>query len=52
MDFSEDPEITVMQAIERLKEAGRVSPGDCLVTVTNALALDKMVESIQLREVE
>ncbi len=52
MDFSEDPEITVMQAIERLKEAGRVSPGDCLVAVTNALALDKMVESIQLREVE
>jgi len=52
MDFSEDPEITVTQAIEHLKQAGRISAGDCLVAVTNALALNKMVESIQLREVE
>jgi len=52
MDFSEDPEITLTQAIERLKQTGRVSPGDCLVAVTNALARDKVVESIQLREVE
>ncbi|MGE4550753.1 MAG: pyruvate kinase, partial [Opitutales bacterium] len=52
MEFSKDPEATVIQAIERLKEAGRISSGDCLVAVTNALARDKVVETIQLREVE
>ncbi|MFP6854175.1 MAG: pyruvate kinase, partial [Opitutales bacterium] len=52
MNFSEDPEITVTQAIVHLKQIGRISVGDCLVAVTNALALNKMVESIQLREVE
>ena len=52
MPFSDDPEVTILHAIERLKAAGRVEDGDQLVTVTNTLAQGKIVESIQLREVE
>ena len=52
MDFSEDPEMTIQDAIKRLKEEGRVETGDQIVTVTNVLADGKVVESIQLREVD
>ncbi len=52
MPFSEDPEDTVQQAIAHLKANERVEEGDSLVVVTNVLARDKVVESIQLREVE
>ncbi|MFP6887783.1 MAG: pyruvate kinase, partial [Opitutales bacterium] len=52
MPFSDDPEVTILHAIERLKADGRVEDGDQLVTVTNTLAQGKIVESIQLREVE
>lgn len=52
MDFSEDPEITIQSAIKRLKLEKRVEQGDQIVMVTNVLADGKVVESIQLREVE
>jgi pyruvate kinase len=52
MKFSKDPEATVGEAIDRLKQEGRVELGDYLVAVTNALAHDKVVETIQLREVD
>ena len=52
MDFSADPEITVQNAIHRLQDDGWIEEGDQLVTVTNAFAHNKVVESIQLREVE
>ncbi|MBG30861.1 MAG: pyruvate kinase [Opitutae bacterium] len=52
MEFSENPEITLSKAIQRLKAIGRVAVGDCLVAVTNALAVDKVVETIQLYGVE
>ena len=52
MPFSDDPEVTIVHAIERLKAEGRVEDGDQLVAVTNALAHGKVVESIQLSEVE
>jgi len=52
MDFSEDPELTIQAAIKRLKEEGSVESGDHIVTVTNVLADGKVVESIQLREVD
>jgi len=52
MDFSEDPEMTIQDAIKRLKKEGRVETGDQIVTVTNVLADGKVVESIQLREVD
>lgn len=52
MEFSEDPEVTIQNAMKCLKEEGRVEVGDYVVTVTNILADGKVVEGIQLREVE
>jgi len=52
MPFSGDPEITIQNAIRKLEDEGWVHPGDQLVTVTNVLAGGRVVESIQLREVE
>ncbi len=52
MKFSEDPEITIQDAIKKLREEGWVQANDQLITVTNVFAHDKIVESIQLREVE
>jgi pyruvate kinase len=51
MEFSENPETTIQEAIKRLKSEDRVSVGDQIVMVTNVLADGKVVESIQLREV-
>jgi pyruvate kinase len=52
MEFSENPEITIENAIEKLKEENWVENGDQLVTVTNVFAGGKVIESIQLREVD
>ena len=52
MNFSEDPEITIQNAIDRLKKEKWIKEGDSLVTVTNAFAHNRIVESIQLREIE
>ena len=52
MDFSENPELTIKNAIEKLKKEDWVKSGDQLVTVTNVFAGGKVIESIQLREVE
>ena len=51
IDFSNDPEVTILDAIKKLQLDGWVEKGDQLVTVTNVFAHDKVVESIQLREV-
>ena len=51
MDFSEDLEVTIQKALQRLKSENRVASGDQIVMVTNVLH-GKVVESIQLREVE
>tara|TARA_B100000700_G_C14545225_1_gene623925 strand:- start:188 stop:619 length:432 start_codon:yes stop_codon:yes gene_type:complete len=52
MEFSEDPEKTVSDAITRLKQEDRVEKGDQLVAVTNVLAHGKIVESIQLLKID
>jgi len=52
MEFSNDPEITIQNAIQKLSVEGWVEVGDQIVTVTNVLADGKVIESIQLREVE
>ncbi len=52
MPFSDDPEVTIQNAIRKLKDESWVHLGDQLVTVTNVLAGGRVVESIQLREVE
>lgn len=51
LPFSEDPEMTIQDAIKKLKDEGWVHDKDQLVTVTNILADGKVVEGIQLREV-
>jgi pyruvate kinase len=51
LPFSNDPEITIQDAIRKLKDEGWVHDRDQLVTVTNILADGKVIESIQLREV-
>jgi hypothetical protein len=52
MPFSENPEFTVQEAIRKLKDEGWVHEKDQLVTVTNILADGKVIEGIQLREVD
>jgi pyruvate kinase len=52
MSFSDNPEVTIKNAIQKLKDENWVTTGDQLVTVTNVFAGGKIVESIQLREVE
>jgi len=52
MKFSDDPEVTVQNAINHLKSKGWIEDGDQLVTVTNAFAHQRIVESIQIREID
>ena len=52
INFSENPELTIKNAIQKLKHEEWVESGDQLVTVTNVFAGGRVVESIQLREVD
>ncbi len=51
MEFSEDPEKTIQAALRRLKEKQWCEGGDWLVVITNALADDKIIDTMQLRQV-
>jgi pyruvate kinase len=52
MEFSEDPEETIKNAISYLKRRDWVSSGSWLVVITNVLAGEKIIDTIQLRHVE
>ena len=52
MPFSEDPEQTIRDAIEYLKRREWCEKGTWLVVITNALAREKVIDTIQLRQVE
>lgn len=52
MPFSDDPERTILDALSYLKRREWARPGEWLVVITNALADDKIVDSLQLRQVE
>lgn len=52
MEFSDDPEQTIADAIKRLQQRGWVSTGTWLVAITNVLAHGKVVDALQLRQVE
>lgn len=52
MAFSDDPERTIAQALQTLKAKGWAHSGDWLVVITNALAHDKIIDSLQLRQVD
>lgn len=52
MDFSIDPEDTIRNAFEYLKRRNWVHDGQTLVVITNALARDKIVDTMQIRTVQ
>lgn len=52
MPFSDDPERTILDALSYLKRREWARSGEWLVVITNALADDKIVDSLQLRQVE
>jgi pyruvate kinase len=52
MPFSEDPEKTILDALSYLKRREWAKPGEWLVVITNALADDKVIDTLQLRQVE
>ena len=51
MEFSADPEETIQNALGYLKRREWCGPGTWLVVVTNVLAGEKIIDSIQLRQV-
>ncbi|MCF7686805.1 MAG: pyruvate kinase [Cephaloticoccus sp.] len=52
MPFSDDPEETIRNAMNVLKAKEWCKPGNWLVVITNALARGKVIDSMQLRQVE
>ena len=52
MDFSPEPEKTIRDAFSYLTRRGWVVQGDWLVVVTNVLAGQNVVDTIQMRPVE
>lgn len=52
MEFSDDPEETIINAINYLKRRNWTAKGKWLVVITNALANDKVIDTLQLRQVE
>ncbi|MDD9940413.1 MAG: pyruvate kinase [Myxococcales bacterium] len=52
MDFSSDPERTIVAAFERLRHRNRVLPGDRIVVVSDVRAGKETVSSIQVRVFE
>ena len=52
MTFSDDPEMTVQNAIGYLKRRSWCHEGDCLVVMTNVLAQGSVIDTMQLRYVE
>ena len=52
MPFNEDPERTIQDAMAYLKRREWCGKGTWLVVITNALASGKVIDALQLREVE
>ena len=48
----EDPELTIQNAFKALKDRNWATPGASMVVITNVIAGEKIVDTIQLREVE
>jgi pyruvate kinase len=52
MPFSPDPETTILDSLAYLKRRQWCEKGTWLVVITNALAHDKVIDTIQVRQVE
>jgi len=52
IDFDEsDPEETIQRSFDYLCRRGWCKPGDQLAVITNALARDKIIDTLQLRDI-
>jgi len=52
MPFNADPELTIQDAMAYLKRRQWCDKGSWVVVVTNALAHDQVIDSMQLRQIE
>ncbi len=52
MPFSEDPETTINDSFDYLKRKKWVKEGQTLIVISNALAKDKVIDTLQIRTVE
>ncbi|MCA9025659.1 MAG: pyruvate kinase [Planctomycetaceae bacterium] len=52
MEFSDDPEQTILDSLDYLKRKNWCQTGTWLVVITNALANEKIIDTMQLRIVE
>ena len=52
MEFNSDPEETIQSALDYLKRKNWAHSGDWLAVITNVLAHGKIVDTLQLRQVE
>ena len=52
MPFCDDPEETILNALDYLKRREWCEAGTWLVVITNALAHDKVIDTIQVRQIE
>ncbi|MGF1484361.1 MAG: pyruvate kinase [Opitutales bacterium] len=52
MDFYADPEVTIREAFRYLLRQGWVAEGQWMVVITNVIASETVIDSIQMRQVE
>jgi len=52
IEFSDDPETTILRAEKVLRERGLLTKGEQIVVVTDVLARDKLINTVQMRAVE
>jgi pyruvate kinase len=52
MPFSDDPEHTIKDALDMLSRDGWCTSGEWVVVITNVLAHGKVIDSLQLRQLE
>jgi pyruvate kinase len=52
IDFSHEPETTILRAEALLRDRGLVARGDQVVVITDVLARDKLINTVQMRAIE
>jgi pyruvate kinase len=52
IEFSDDPETTILRAESLLREQGLLAKGDQVVIISDILARDKLINAVQMRLVE
>ena len=52
IEFSDDPEATILRAQKLLRERGMLNKGDQIVIISDILARDKLINAVQMRLVD